>query len=151
MNRLAESSDSLQNANTTDGQAEDQSADPVLVTFYIEPGKVDDVRQYLEDNGIYVRNVGEDYIEAHVPPDLLGAASEQPGVLRVNTVVPPRAAQSQTRVITQGVSLHGADAWHNAGYRGNGVKVGVIDVGFEGFRSLQGSELPVNATAKMLF
>ena len=151
LNRLAESSEALQNPSTTDGQADNQSDDPVLVTFYIEPGKVDDVRQYLEDNGIYVRNVGEDYIEAHVPPDLLGVASEQPGVLRVNAVIPPRAAQSQTRVITQGVGLHGADAWHNAGYRGNGVRVGVIDTGFEGFRRLQGSELPANATARCYF
>ena len=123
----------------------------MLVTFYVAADRLDDVRQYLEDNGIFVRNVGEDYIEAHVPPGLLGAASEQPGVLRVDTVIPPRPTQSQTRVISQGVGLHGADAWHSAGYQGNGVKVGVIDIGFEGFIQLQGSELPSNATARCYF
>ena len=112
---------------------------------------MDDVREYLEENDIFVRNVGEDYIEAHVPPSQLGAASEQPGVLRVDTVVPPRSQQTQSKVISQGVGLHGADAWHNAGYRGNGVKVGIIDSGFEGFRRLQGSELPSNVTAQCYF
>ena len=82
---------------------------------------------------------------------MLPAASERPGVLRVDTVTPPRPAQSRTRVISQGVGLHGADAWHNAGYRGNRVKVGVIDSGFEGFRRLMGSELPDNVTARCYF
>ena len=128
-----------------------EPAEPALVTFYIEPEQVDAVREYLEDNGVFVRNVGEDYIEAHVPPPLLGAASEQPGVLRVDTVIPPRANQSQTKAISQGVGLHGADAWHNAGYRGQTVKVGVIDSGFEGFSRLQESELPGNVTARCYF
>ncbi|MCY4416323.1 MAG: S8 family serine peptidase [Chloroflexi bacterium] len=82
---------------------------------------------------------------------MLGAASEQPGVLRVDTVIPPRRLQSQTRVISQGVGLHGADVWHNAGYGGSGVKVGIIDGGFEGFSNLQGSELPANVTARCYF
>ena len=39
--------------------------------------------QFLQDNGGDPRNVGEDYIEAYVPVTLLGAVSEQPGVIRV--------------------------------------------------------------------
>ena len=150
LNRLAEAASSDQQTRSQDGGS-DETAEPVLVTFYVAADHLDNVRQYLEDNDIFVRNVGEDYIEAHVPPGLLGAASEQPGVLRVDTVIPPRPAQSQTRVISQGVGLHGADAWHSAGYQGNGVKVGVIDRGFEGFRQLMGSELPGNVTARCYF
>ena len=146
LNRLAESSKS-----TTGGRTPGQSADPVLVTFYVEAKQVDAVRQYLEDEGIFVRNVGADYIEAHVPPDALGVASEQPGVLRVDTVIPPRRQQSQTRAVSQGVGLHGADAWHVAGYQGAGVKVGIIDGGFEGFARLQGTELPSSVTARCYF
>ena len=62
---------------------------PVLVTFYVATDHVAALRAHLEDNGVYVRNVGEDYIEAHVPPTLLGPASQQSGVLRVDTVIPP--------------------------------------------------------------
>jgi hypothetical protein len=151
LNQLAEDSSGVHQQSDTEQRTTEQDAEPVLVTLYVEPDQVDDVQQYLEDNGIFVRNVGADYIEAHIPPSMLGSASEQPGVLRVDTVIPPRRLQSQTRVISQVVGLHGADVWHSAGYRGNGVKVGIIDSGFEGFRGLQGTELPTNVTARCYF
>ena len=159
LNRLVEEAATVarqgvgQQPNITDSTSGGSgiTTEPVLVTLYIEPAQIDNVRAYLEDNGVFVRNVGEDYIEAHVPPTLLPEASEQPGVQRVDTVIPPRANQSQTRAVSQGVSLHGADAWHNADYRGQTVRVGVIDTGFESFSRLQGSELPANATARCYF
>ena len=160
LNRLAE-----QAAAAQAGQQETNSADggssnagvstgsspmpkPVLVTFYVEPEQVASVRQYLEDNEVFIRNVGEDYIEALVPPALLPAASERPGVRRVDTVIPPEPAQSQGSTVSQGVALHQADKWHRLGYRGRGIKVGVIDSGFEGFSQRQGSELPRNVMAR---
>ena len=152
LNRLAEESLNVRKAASPDRSASGQAVEPVLVTFYVAPERVADVRRYLEDNDIFVRNVGEDYIEAHVPPPRLGAASEQPGVLRVDTVIPPRPAQSRGNVISQGVARHGADAWHNAGYRGQSIKVGVIDTGFEEFSRLQASgELPRSVTARCYF
>ena len=151
LNRLVDDASSAQQTRSADGGAS-ATVEPVLVTFYIEPERVADVREYLETNGVFVRNVGEDYIEAHVLPSMLGAASEQPGILRVDTVIPPRRSQSQNRVISQGVGLHGADAWHNVGYRGDSVKVGVIDVGFERFPQLQqGGELASNVVARCYF
>ena len=151
LNRLVDEASSAQETRSADGGAS-PTAEPVLVTFYIEPERVADVHEYLETNDIFVRNVGEDYIEAHVLPSMLGVASEQPGILRVDTVIPPRPAQSQNRVISQGVGLHGADAWHNVGYRGASVKVGIIDGGFERFRQLQqGGELPSNVVARCYF
>lgn len=153
LNRLAEQAqDAGQQPSTTDnaGGAAAPAGEPVLVTFYVEPEQVAAVRQYLEDNDVYVRNVGEDYIEAHVPPALLPAASERPGVRRVDTVIPPQP-QSSGPVVSQGVALHQADAWHRMGYRGDGVKVGIIDSGFGGFSERQGSELPRNVTARCYF
>ena len=151
LNGLAESSAGIHSPTDRGSRTTGQSAETVLVTFYVESDQVDAVRQYLEANEIFVRHVGADYIEAHVPPSLLGAASEQPGVLRVETVIPPRRLQAQTRVTSQGVNLHGADVWHNAGYQGDGVKVGIIDGGFEGFSQLQGSELPEDVMARCYF
>ena len=47
------------------------------------------------------------------------------------------------------MALHHADAWHRMGYRGQGVKVGVIDVGFERFSELQrNGELPAHVMAR---
>ena len=151
LNRLAQVAAGAPRPANADGQGSGRAAEPVLVTFYIDPDYVGDVREYLEENGVFVRNVGEDYIEAHVPPGLLGAASERPGVLRVDTVIPPQPAQTRENVASQGVSLHGAEAWHDAGYRGNSVRVGIIDSGFQGFSPLQGTELPSNVTARCYF
>ena len=151
LNRLVEETESTRRETTSDAEQTTQSVEPVLVTFYVLPEHINALREYLEANGVFVRNVGDDYIEAHVPPLLLSPASEQPGVLRVDTVIPPRSTQSRGRVISQGVGLHGADAWHNADYRGRNVKVGVIDRGFEGFSQLQGGELPNNVTARCYF
>ena len=61
----------------------------VAVTIYLS-GNLDDVVKFLEDNGGSPRNVGGDYIEAHVPVTLLGPVSEQPGVLRVRAITPPQ-------------------------------------------------------------
>ena len=84
---------SVESGETTAEQAASSAAmysgASVAVTFYLS-GNVDEVVSFLEDNGGDPRNVGEDYIEAYVPVTLLGSASEQPGVLRVREIVPPR-------------------------------------------------------------
>jgi hypothetical protein len=157
LNRLAEVAATTLTPASTDAARPNQNEEPVLVTFYIEAGHVDGVREHLEEYDIFVRNVGEDYIEAHVPPSQLGAASVLPGVLRVDTVIPalpPRPISSNLAnpaVISDGVNIHGADAWHRAGFRGENVKVGVIDSGFEGFVRLQGTQLPPDVLARCYF
>ena len=153
LNYLAEQAQAAeQQPDSTDGSAPGSvpapPAEPVLVTFYIEPEQVAAVQQYLEDNDVYIRHVGEDWIEAHVPPALLPAVSELPGVRRVDTVVLPEPEQSSGRVVSQGVALHHADDWHRMGYRGQGIKVGILD-SFEDFGRLQRSgELPANVIAR---
>ena len=113
--------------------------DSILVTIYLS-GNVSAVEDFLDDNGASVRNVGEDYIEAYVPVSLLGQVSEQDGVTRVREIIPPQPMYGN--ITSQGVDGHLATAWHNNGYQGAGVKIGIIDSGFYGWRSLQGVELP---------
>ena len=83
--------------------------------------------------------MGEGYIEAYVPVTLLGQLSQQTGVIRVREIVPPEPDYGP--ITSQGVHTHVVQAWHDAGYSGQGVKVGIIDVGFEGFSGLIGTEL----------
>jgi len=45
-------------------------------------------------------------------------------------------------VTSEGVSIIGANGWHQAGYTGSGVKIAVIDGGFKNYESLLGRELP---------
>ena len=117
----------------------------VAVTIRLT-ANVSDVVQFLEDNGGDPRNVGENYIEAYVPVSLLGRLSEQPGVVRVREVIPPHLRYGN--FTSQGVAAHLATAWRAAGYSGQGVKVGIIDSGFQGWRQLQGVELPGTVEAR---
>ena len=121
----------------------------VAVTIYLS-GNVEDVVKFLEENGGSPRNVGEDYIEAYVPVTLLGQVSEQPSVIRVREIVPPQPAQSAPIVAGHGPQAHLSESWNRAGYSGQGIKVGVIDVnfGFNDFRGLMGTELPSTVQAR---
>lgn len=51
-------------------------------------------------------------------------------------------------LIVEGVATSGADKWHAAGYKGKGIKIGIIDGGFGGYESLLGKELPQRVTLK---
>ena len=127
------------------GDAPVHSGESVAVTIYLT-GNVDEVVSFLENNGGDPRNVGEDYIEAYVPVTLLGQVSEQPGVVRVREIVPPQPAYGDAT--SQGVGAHLATAWHEAGITGEGVKVGIIDVGFQGLSGLMEIELPATDRAR---
>ena len=119
----------------------------VAVTIHLS-GNVDEVVRYLEANGGATISVGEDYIEALVPVLLLGQTSEQPGVLRVRLIEPGESSQSPSSVAGNGPEAHGSLAWNQAGYTGQGIKVGIIDGGFRGFSDLMGAELPQTVVAR---
>ena len=120
----------------------------VAVTFHIEEDYVRDVWDFLQAYDIPAREPASDehFIEAEVPVSLLAIASELPGVIVVKPIVPPQPAQGS--VGGQGATAHGATAWHSAGYRGQGVKVGVIDLEFQSFSGLRGTELPSSVQAR---
>ena len=65
------------------------------------------------------------------------ALAALPGVHRVRYPHVPRP-----KAVSQGLSLHGADAYQAAGYDGSGTHVGVLDVGFDGWDALP-NDLPV--------
>lgn len=52
--------------------------------------------------------------------------------------------QSSSRLPYQGegVEVMDADIWHDAGYTGAGIRIGVLDLGFDGYRSMLGDGLP---------
>ena len=128
------------------GQAAMSLGGSVAVTIHLI-ANVSDVVQFLQDNGGDPRNVGEDYIEAYVPVSLLGALSEQPGVIRVREIVPPQPAQLTQQVIGNGPSVHVSQPWNDAGYSGQGIKVGIID-DFRSFPALRGIEVPRTVVAR---
>ena len=103
---------------------------------------------------------------AAVPVSLLVRLSQQVGVIRIGqdgpvipqqTDVPPVPQEPPgivtptptPRATSQGQSKHDVTSWHQAGYNGRGVKIGIIDLGFEGFRSNNnGGDLPARVSAR---
>ena len=141
LNDLAQQvEDGVVSAEAAASSAPISDDESVAVTIHMEAGYADAVQQYLEDNGASPRNVGEEYIEAYVPVTLLGGLSQQDGVITVSTIIPPQPLQEG--FVGPGVAIHGADVWHLAGLKGEGVKIGVIDAGYLGFQELMGVEVP---------
>ncbi|MDA1347661.1 MAG: fibronectin type III domain-containing protein [Chloroflexi bacterium] len=141
LNRLVAQEDAV-SASSLAADAPLTQGESVAVTVRVSGG-VDGTIAFLEDRGIVAANVGEDFIEAYVPVSALADLSQRDGVLRVSAIVPP-----QPSVISQGTLVHGTPPWVARGFTGSGVKVGIIDVGFEGYSTLIGSELPEPVLAR---
>ena len=147
LNRIVEQAQSEQfTVQTAAASAPIHSGASVAVTLYTIESYTQDVWDWLEESGADPRNIGADYVEAYVPVSLLPATSELEGVISVRTIVPPQPAQGA--VVSEGVEAHDVPAWHAAGYKGSGVKIGVIDIGFKDFGSLMGTELPSTVEAR---
>jgi len=94
--------------------------------------------------GATVETIYGDLVQVLAPVGLLEALSNSDGVrfVRQPTKYFPAA------ITGEGVSLVNADDWHAAGVTGSGVKVAVLDLGFEGYAGLLGTELPASVTAQ---
>lgn len=79
-------------------------------------------------------------IQALVPIGAITQLADLQGVQFIR--LPVRPILSQGATLSEGQRLVGAPAWHKAGVDGRGVKVGVIDTGFDGYEQLLGRELP---------
>ena len=126
----------------------------MLALSIIVDGDIGQVVNVINANGGDVRNVLDNYIEAYVPPTALARLAQTPGVSWVRELARPMRASGS--VTSSGVASHLASAWHDAGIKGQGVKIGVIDVpsgatakdGFTGAPALLGTDLPSAVTAR---
>jgi hypothetical protein len=95
------------------------------------------VSRAFRNSGGVIAYESPDAIIANVPVLALGDLSNLIGVSRLSKPIPP-----WPQVVSQGATVHDAIRWHTGGVSGASVKLGVIDVGFEGYPSLVGNELP---------
>jgi PKD repeat protein/subtilisin family serine protease len=90
----------------------------------------------LETLGARVTAQSRHLLQVEIPPEMLHSLGD---VYGVHFVRPPIRPLRQ--VVSQGVSLSGADEYHDNGLVGAGVKVAVIDDGFTGANRMA-SEIP---------
>jgi subtilisin family serine protease len=65
---------------------------------------------------------------------------------RATTATPALDSSQEQR--DQALARLGVDRWHQAGQRGQGIKVAVLDSGFRDYRSLLGKALPAKVTGR---
>lgn len=98
-------------------------------------------RALVARRGGRVEAAYRDLVEARVPVGSLRVLARDPSVRYVSE--PARPVPEAVR--GQGVATTGAAAWHRAGGKGEGVKIAVLDLGFEGYRHSQSSgDLPTS-------
>ena len=91
-----------------------------------------------------VGSIGDDYLEALVPKELLVPLANRSEVVKIEVLTPPASFdEGKTSGVTgNAVSMIRSDIWNDRGYSGRAVKIGVIDGGFKEFSDHMGIELP---------
>ncbi|RIK48339.1 MAG: hypothetical protein DCC57_13510 [Chloroflexi bacterium] len=131
-------------------QAHGQAARDGRVQVHIVPqlDQVDAVLQALPAAGGEITGMSGDraVIQAWLPVQALTPLAEHPAIARIRQ--PAVQSLSQGAVRSEGGEALNVAAWHAAGIRGAGVKVGIIDGGYMGYPNLLGSELPAAVTVR---
>lgn len=129
---------------TTDGVAAEvplqlinQADGIVQVVVEAVPGREAEAAAAVRGVGGRIEYIFSNLIQAMVPFAALEALAESDTVMMVR-----RPHHAWAYAVTEGATLSGAQAWQQAGITGSGVKVGIVDLGFEGYQALVGRELP---------
>ncbi|MFI6076922.1 ricin-type beta-trefoil lectin domain protein [Actinoplanes sp. NPDC051343] len=110
---------------------------------YVEGTSAAAAKAAVRDAGGQVLQTNGKRVRAAVAGAKLATLAKESGVSAVRQ--PDRAFP--LAVTSEGVESSGADAWIRAGRTGAGVKVGIVDVGFEGLSDAQDAgELPAGVT-----
>ncbi len=129
------------------------------LTLELDTTQYADLRAQLESFGVVVSAAHGNEMDIVVPRPLLEqlVLTDDPAslfenisglehIVRIRLPIPSQ--QDDQGIQTESIPIIGADVWHNAGITGKGVKVGVLDRGFDAYRALLGTDLPAQVTAR---
>ncbi|HSJ57861.1 MAG TPA: S8 family serine peptidase, partial [Anaerolineae bacterium] len=132
----------------------------VRVTLVVDDEQyVAPIVQELRGVGMTVEGSYKERINVGVPLALIEQLAQQEGtealfgrLTQMDHIVrlelpTMRRSDAMLLVPGEGVALTGADGWHAAGWTGESIRVGVLDLGFDGYRALLGSDLPESVVA----
>ncbi len=133
--------------------------DEIRMTLELDISETSELQASLEEHGIKVTTVSGNLVDIVIPLSVLEASfdSENPGAVFMDIIglehiirirLPIQSLEDVGSVETEGVFVIGADAWNAAGFTGEGIRIGVLDVGFDGYKDLLGSDLPANVMAQ---
>ena len=124
-------------------------AERVQVQLVVRPDNETAAREQIIALGGEVTGSFEDTLQAWLPIDQLTRVSAMPVIDYIqqpNSVV--LDDDEAVDALTEGRAAANADVWHDAGWHGQGVRVAIIDGGFQGYPTKLGSDLPAFVTVK---
>jgi subtilisin family serine protease len=125
----------------------------VAITLILDTAENATLVAQLENVGVTVASAYQDRVNVAVPVALIEAQlqSDEPGAIFdrltelehvISVQLPEQRIHNGSTIPGEGVAVIGADAWHQAGITGAGLRVGVLDLGFANYEDLLGEELP---------
>ncbi|MCK4366155.1 MAG: PKD domain-containing protein, partial [Thermoplasmatales archaeon] len=120
----------------------DYVTDKVRLEVILSDEKELDTLKNFNEN-IEIENHYKSLVQVLIPINLIQTLSEERYVQYIRRPVKPHLMD----IISEGVSVIGADSVHNEGVYGNGSKVAVIDIGFLNYSS--NPELPSERIAEV--
>ena len=118
----------------------------VQARLVIIPGEEEAARAAVAAAGGAVTGALGDALQVWLPPAELAAVADSAGVAYLGA--PDTAQPAEVDAISEGVARAQTTAWHAAGLRGQGVRIAIIDGGFQGYTAKLGSELPATVVVK---
>ena len=129
----------------------------VRVTLILDTEDNTPLVAQLEAAGLTVISAHSDRVNVAVPVKLIETElqADEPGAIFARFTelehviavrLPEHSVPHGSDVNGEGVGLTGADEWHQAGFTGAGLRIGVLDLGFAGYQDLLGIELPDQVT-----
>lgn len=91
----------------------------------------------------------ENVLQVWVPPDHLTSLAVDPAIEFIQApLLAELLDESAVAAVTEGLLPANVPTWHGAGWRGQGIKIAIIDSRFGGYEGKLGSELPEVVTAR---
>ena len=129
----------------------------VAITLILDTEETDPLLAQLEAVGAIIVAVHQNQINVAVPIALIeqelqrgdggGIFAQLTELTHVISVeLPERRKQDGNLIPGEGVEVIGADVWHQAGFDGSGLRIGILALGFANYESLLGEELPDQVT-----
>lgn len=108
----------------------------------------EDVRRRAAALGVEVEDAFATWVQVLARAEQVIPLTDIPGVSFVRRPTKFWSMGKPAAIASQAVAYTGADTWHRAGFRGQGTKLAVVDLGFEGYRELLGKELPADTRVR---
>lgn len=102
--------------------------------------RADAVASAARSQGLTIVQTYGNLVQLLVPITALDTFANDPSVRFLR----PPIFSFDSEITSEGVGLIGANTWQTAGFDGTGVKVAIVDRGFEGYTSLLGTDLPAS-------